>query len=144
MGAILRVMGLLRHVMEPYFAQFGLSGAQFGIMMVLARSEELGQKGLRVKDLAGGLLVRPPSISGMVNRLEWMGLLKRSVSQKDQRATQVSLTPRGRQMIRKMSAGHEAAVHQIMEGLTKTEQKQLKQLLTKLADRMQTLQPALK
>lgn len=136
MGAMLRVMGLLRHVMEPYFAQHGLSGAQFGILKALERAEQQGQKALRMKDLAGWLVVRPPSISGLVARLEWMGLLKRGASQEDQRSIHVKLTAKGRKLSRKMSAGHEAWVHQVMGGLSAAEQRQLRQLLIKLGDKI--------
>lgn len=136
MGAILRIMGLLRHVMDPYFAQHGLTGAQFGILKALERAEKQGEKALRVKDLAGWLLVRPPSISGLVTRLEWMGLLKRVASPVDQRSIHVKLTAKGRSMSRKMSAGHEAWVQQVMGGLSTAEQRKLKQLLTKLGDKI--------
>src|SRR5687768_6498429 len=94
--ALISTFGLLKRVMEPYFAHFGLSGAQWGVLRTLRRMEAGGQPEPRLTDLGNHLLVRPPSMTGAVDRLQRLGLVRRSASPTDQRAKHVSLTPTGR------------------------------------------------
>src|SRR5687768_14705720 len=97
--ALLSTFGLLKRVMEPYFAHFGVSGAQWGVLRTLQRMEDGGQPEPRLTDLGNHLLVRPPSMTGAVDRLQRLGLVRRAASATDQRAKHVSLTPAGRQLV---------------------------------------------
>src|SRR5207247_10326817 len=87
---LLRVVGLLERVMQPYFAQFGISGAHWGVLRNLHRAEEEGLPGLRLTDLSDRLLIRPPSVTGVVDRLERAGLVSRGESTIDLRSKVVS------------------------------------------------------
>src|SRR5919108_5259971 len=80
---LLRVLGLLERVMQPYFAQFGISGSQWGVLRNLHRAEEEGLPGLRLTELSDRLLVRPPSVTGAVDRLVRAGLVAREASVSD-------------------------------------------------------------
>src|SRR5437588_12552015 len=75
--ALLRTLGLLKRVMEPYFARFGISGSQWAVLRTLLRAEAEGRKQLRLTDLGNRLLIRPPSVTGVVDRLQRMGLVAR-------------------------------------------------------------------
>src|SRR6185436_19781794 len=86
--AFIRAQGLFRNRMDPYFAQFGISGAQWGILRQLDRAEREGLTGLRLADLGHRLLVRPPSVTTLVDRLERLGLVTRATAAGDQRAKQ--------------------------------------------------------
>ena len=63
--------------MQPYFARFGISGAQWGVLRQLHLAEQEGLAGLRQTDLSERLLVRPPSVTGVVDRLERVGYVQR-------------------------------------------------------------------
>src|SRR4051794_27085835 len=95
--ALVRTFGLLERVMQPYFAQFGITGSQWGILRTLTRAEHDGQAGLRPTDLSARLLVRPPSVTGALDRMERAGLVARDASTSDLRAKKVRLTTLGRQ-----------------------------------------------
>src|SRR5207247_8176640 len=101
---LLRVIGLLERVMQPYFAQFGISGSQWGVLRNLHRAEEQGLPGLRLTDLSDRLLIRPPSVTGVVDRLERGGLVVRDGSPFDMRAKQVALTGKGRELVERILA----------------------------------------
>src|SRR5438876_6901850 len=73
----IRVQGLMERVMQHYFGRFGISGSQWGLMRTLHRAEQDGQAGLRLTDLSDRLLIRPPSVTGAVDRLERAGLVVR-------------------------------------------------------------------
>src|SRR5881409_2713776 len=96
--AVVRSFGLLRRDMDPYFAQFGVSASQWGVLRALHRAELEGHDALRLTDLCDRLLVRPPSVTGVVDRLQRIGLIKREPSNEDARAKVVSLTPAGRDL----------------------------------------------
>src|SRR5438552_11431198 len=95
---LIRTFGLLERVMQPYFARFGISGAQWGVLRNLHRAEQEGQAGLRLTDLGRRMLIRPPSVTGIADRLERVGLIVRRASETDRRSKQVALTEKGRQL----------------------------------------------
>jgi hypothetical protein len=60
--SLLRAFGSLKKVMEPYFAQFGISRPQWAVLIVLHRSEQEGAVGgMRLRDLGERLFIRPPA-----------------------------------------------------------------------------------
>src|SRR4051812_3552495 len=80
---LIRTFGLLERIMQPYFARFGISGAQWGVLRNLHRAEQEGRTGLRLTDLSRRMLIRPPSVTGIADRLEKVGLIVRRASQTD-------------------------------------------------------------
>jgi DNA-binding MarR family transcriptional regulator len=130
--SLLRTGGLLRRVMEPFFAQFGISGAQWGVLRALYRAEQGGTKSLRATDLGGRLLIRPPSVSGVVDRLERQGLIVRTAAPEDLRAKHLSLTPQGRKLHQRVLEGLSGKVPSVLGGLERAEQAELHRLLNKL------------
>src|SRR5260370_9135654 len=102
----IRVEGLLDRVMQPYFARFGISGSQWGLLRTLHRAQQEGQTGLRLTDLSDRLLIRPPSVTGAVDRLERAGLVARDHAAVDLRSKLVALTKKGRQLIDRILAGY--------------------------------------
>src|SRR5215471_14696292 len=89
--ALIQSFGLLKRVMEPFFTRFGISGSQWGVLRALYRAEEEGSGAVRLTDLSERLLIRPPSVTGTIHRLERMGLVARRVSPTDQRAREMGL-----------------------------------------------------
>jgi len=142
--SFVRVFGLLERVMQPYFARFGISGAQWGVLRNLVRAEAEGLAGLRLTDLSERLLIRPPSVTGVVDRLERGGLVARDNSPTDLRTKRVSLTPRGRQLVELVMQNHGRQIDRVMGVLSSEEQTELYRLLSRLGDHLETLslQPA--
>jgi DNA-binding MarR family transcriptional regulator len=138
--SLVRTFGLLKRVMEPYFARFGISGSHWSVLRTLHRCEEEdGLTALRLTDLGERLIVRPPSVTGVVDRLERMGLVARVVSPQDRRVRHVSLTPKGRRLVERVLTHHPAQVSAVLAGLTPPEQRQLGDLLDRLNPHLQTL-----
>src|SRR5436853_4320989 len=111
---MIRVFGLVEKVMQPYFARFGISGAQWGVMRNLHRAEQDGLPGLRLTDLSERLLIRPPSVTGVVDRLERAGLVNRGGSTIDLRAKLVSLSSAGRELMERVLQGHGQQIARVM------------------------------
>jgi DNA-binding MarR family transcriptional regulator len=138
---LIQVFGLVERVMQPYFARFGISGAQWGVLRQLHRAAQEGRPGLRITELGERLLVRPPSVTGIVDRLERAGLVARDTDAADQRARRVRLTDRGRELLDAILAGHPAQIARLLGGLSAAEQAQLHQLLHKLGRHLEVIQP---
>ena len=67
--SLIRTFGLLKRVMEPHFTTVGISGPQWAILRTLREVEVAGEPEVRLSDLGARLLVRPPSVTGIVRRL---------------------------------------------------------------------------
>ncbi|HEX5241807.1 MAG TPA: MarR family transcriptional regulator [Tepidisphaeraceae bacterium] len=135
--ALIRAMGLLDRVMQPYFAKFGLSGAKWGTLRALHRAEQEGHQGLRMTELSERLLVRPPSVTGVIDRLERSGWVTRDAAPEDLRAKQVRLTSEGRKLVDRVVAVHSDQIAKVMAGLNQHEQFELYQLLGRLSEHLE-------
>jgi DNA-binding MarR family transcriptional regulator len=136
---MLRTIGLLERVMQPYFARFGITGAQWGVLRNLHRAEQEGLPGLRLTDLSERLVIRPPSVHGVVDRLERFRLVSRGGTPTDLRAKQVSLTLKGRSLVQEVLAVHEAQIKMVMGGLSPDEQTELHRLLQVLGKHLEAV-----
>ena len=137
--AFIRATGLFRGVMDPYFSQFGISGPQWGVLRQLHRAEGEGHKGLRLADLGQRLLVKPPSVTNLVDRLERMGLVARKAESADHRAKQVSLTRAGRQLVMRILKQHPTQIRTVLAGLNESEQAELCELMKKFASHLEAM-----
>lgn len=136
---LIRTLGLLDRVMQPYFARFGISGSQWGVLRTLHRAGQEGLPGLRLTDLSERLLIRPPSVTGVVDRLERAGLVVRDGSPTDLRVKQVALTPRGRELVERVLAIHAGQMDTVLGGLSLAEQGELYRLLQRLGQHLESL-----
>jgi DNA-binding MarR family transcriptional regulator len=134
-----RVVGLLERVMQPYFARFGISGSQWGLLRALYRASQEGEGGLRLTDLSDRLLIRAPSVTGAVDRLERAGLVARDNSDADHRAKLVALTLKGRQLIEKILTVHGKQIATVLGGLSSRDQKEFYSLLRRFGEHLEGL-----
>lgn len=137
--ALVRAFGLLERVMEPYFAKHGISGSQWGLLRTLHRAEQAGEKAVRVVDLSERMLVRAPSVTGAIDRLERMGLVTRTGSTEDLRTKNIALSRKGRQLVKRVLLNHAAQYERVMGVLSRGEQGQLHESLRRLCEHLQTL-----
>jgi DNA-binding MarR family transcriptional regulator len=137
--ALLRVMGLHDRVMQPYFGRFGISRSQWACLRVLHRAEQDGLKGLRPVDLGRRLLIRPPSVTGLIARLRYMGYVQSYASSTDLRGKEVCLSDSGRKLVERILQVHGSQVAAVMGGLDPTEQKQFLHLLQRLSEHLELI-----
>lgn len=137
--SLLRTHGLIRRVMEPFFVQYGISGSQWGILRVLHRAAAEGESSLRATDLGDRLLIRPPSVSGAVDRLQRSGLVVRVASPSDLRAKHLRLTAQGRKLVQQVSEKLAAQVQLVLCKLDQAEQIELHRLLGKLVAHLEPI-----
>ncbi len=126
---LVRTFGLLERVMQPYFARFGISGSQWGVLRALHRAAAAGSPALRLTDLSDRLLIRPPSVTALVDRLERQGLVSRQADEGDMRVKQVALTDRGRKLVREILNVHGDQIRLVLGGIPAEEHAELLRLL---------------
>jgi DNA-binding MarR family transcriptional regulator len=81
----------------------GLNLTQFE---VLQRVRRAGPHGLRMTDLASGLVLSPSGVTRAVDQLERKGLVRRSIFEGDRRGSVATLSPEGRAVLRRATGVH--------------------------------------
>jgi len=131
--ALLLVQSLLERRSEAFFQPFGLTGAQFNILNLLAADEGRMDQAA----LVDSLLVGKSSISIVLNRMVRDGLVKREEHPKDRRQVVLVLTAKGRALWRKISPSYEAGVKKVFGSLPAKRRKQFLEDLKVLHDAFQ-------
>jgi DNA-binding MarR family transcriptional regulator len=88
---------------EAEAAACGLTPQQHQVLLAI-RGAEAGT--VTIGLLAQRLMLKPHSASGLVDRLETLGLLQRSHSAEDRRQQILVITPRGEDLLAQLSATH--------------------------------------
>jgi DNA-binding MarR family transcriptional regulator len=130
--SLIRVSGLMDQIMQAYFGRFGISRSQWAVLRNLYRAENENMAGLRPADLGNRLLVQPPSVTGLIDRLERLGYVRRNEHYEDLRGKEVRLTESGRAVVERILPGHPMQIASVMRGLDEEELKQLHSLLQRL------------
>ncbi len=95
----------------------GFTGPQLWAMKVLAESAPI-----RVSDLARRMYLRPPTVVGILDRLEQQGQVARTRSAEDLRVVTVTLTAKGKKTVGKIP---QVAQGLLLTGLKELDNKQL-------------------
>jgi len=96
---------------EAAAAETGLTSQHYQAMLVLRAGQEGGR--VTITDLAQQLLIKHNSAVGLVDRLVQEDLVVRKPSSADRRKVELSLTPRGRQVLAKLAAMHRRQLQRI-------------------------------
>ncbi|HEX5936021.1 MAG TPA: MarR family transcriptional regulator [Pseudorhizobium sp.] len=94
-------------------AEFGATLPQFDLMAQLHREEA----GLRLGELSRRTMVTNGNVTGLVERLETEGLVRRVTPDEDRRVTVAQLTPEGAERFSVMAAAHERWLRELLEDL---------------------------
>ena len=119
------ISGRIRRRLQKRFA---ITLPRFDLLAQLERYPE----GLRMSELSKRMMVSTGNITGLTDRLEAEGLVRRVEDPKDRRAYLVKLTPLGREVFREMAQVHEAWIKELLGGLSAEEMQDLYELLGKL------------
>lgn len=114
---------------RPLLQEIPLTEQQWRVIRALNEFEELESK-----QLAELCCILSPSLTGIINRLEQQGYIKRRKSSEDQRRILVSLTDKSKEMFAQMSPLLEARYQEMTERFSPDDMKTLEELLNKLCD----------
>jgi DNA-binding MarR family transcriptional regulator len=94
---------MLRHSARAAESELGISGAQLFVLQELSSNPATS-----INDLAERTFTHHSSVSAVVTRLVKSGLVSKRTSSKDSRRSEIALTTRGRQLLRRAPVAAQA------------------------------------
>lgn len=128
--SFLRAKAEIRRALHRELHERGLSGAQLGILRVLAGA---GGEGVKLRDICQHLYVSGANVTGLVDRLEQVGYVSREAHPLDRRVILARLTPVGAELCKEILPLHRAHIVELMSCLSEQEQTALAELLDRVA-----------
>jgi DNA-binding MarR family transcriptional regulator len=127
----------------------GLVQLSFAVQSVLTKAASVNELSVPQVRLLGVLRDREPgmlelanllgvdksSMTGLVDRAESRGLVRRRAAEYDKRSVQVQITPAGRELVTAVEGIVYRAVSTLVDSLSRREQASLEGLVTRLAGR---------
>lgn len=101
---------------EGEAAQCGLTPQQHQALLVI-RAAPPGTT--TIGHVAERLILKPHSATGLVNRMEGLGLVRREPSPRDKRQAVLSLTPSALQILETLSATHREEIRRLLPAVTR-------------------------
>ena len=122
-------VSVMRHL-SAEFPTDELSLNEYDVLFNLSRQP---RRQLRMKNLNRHLLLTQPSVSRLVDRLTTRGLLTKSHDQDDARGVNVTLTPAGFELFRRVARSHiKSIAERVGDTLSTTELETLIELCDRL------------
>jgi len=109
---IMDVARMLRTYADQRARQFGISRAQWVVLVRLDRSE-----GLKQSELADILDLQPISLTRLLDRLAENGLIERRPDPNDRRANRLYLKPAARPVIEQLTKLGAGMMEEVLDGL---------------------------
>jgi DNA-binding MarR family transcriptional regulator len=114
---------------QRLFRPHGLTGAQFNVLNVLARH---AADGMSQREIGDVLVVDRSNVTGLLDRLEKTGWVRRKDDPSDRRVYRVSLTPAGRRVWEKVHPLYLDVLAQVTRGLAPKRMKECVEVLRHL------------
>ncbi|MFO8010673.1 MAG: MarR family transcriptional regulator [Dehalococcoidia bacterium] len=107
----------------------GLTPTEFHLLMLVSELGGTATPG----EIAQWMMRKPPTVSGLLNRMERNGLIKRTGVKNNRKLKKVALTSKGQQCLDSL-ADEQDILNTIISSLTQEEYQQLWSLLEKLRE----------
>jgi len=111
---------MLKTYADQRARQFGISRAQWTVLVRLQRCE-----GLKQSELADMLELQPISLTRLLDRLERNGLIERRADPNDRRANRLHLTPAARPLLKRLGALGDDLMETVLQNVGAAAQEQL-------------------
>ena len=129
--SVIDVARMLKTYADQRARQFGISRAQWTVLIRLDRCEGLNQS-----ELAEILDLQPISLTRLLDRLAANGLIERRPDPNDRRANRLYLTPAARPLIEELSHLGEDMMTTVLEGIDDASREQLLRELGVMKDNL--------
>lgn len=130
-------LGVLRELVRAYQAftaydaahlsRYGLTQPQADVVFTLGNTP-----GMTFKELGEKTLITKGTLTGVIDRLERKGFVKRAPSATDRRCTMVVLTTKGEQWFDEVFPAHIAYIKERLERLSKQDLEETEEVLRRL------------
>lgn len=129
LGRLNRASRLVGLDVQRFMNRFGLEPWEFDVLATLRRSA--AEAPLTPGRLASLTMIGSAAMTNRVDRLVSRGLVHRETNPDNRRQLLISLTPEGRTLVDEVVEHHVGNQQRMLDGLSKTEQAQLANLLRK-------------
>ena len=102
---------------------FGITEAQFNVLMLLKHQTENGRMNQTM--LGKMLLVNRSNVTGLIDRMEQVGWVRRTVDTGDRRVNQVKITESGHEILERAQKEYYTRIEEIMSVLSPEEREYL-------------------
>jgi len=116
-GEILKKEG--QKVLSPY----GITEAQFNVLMLLNYQSDDGR--LNQTEVGNMLLVNRSNVTGLIDRMEKTGMVRRVSDDSDRRVNLVEITPEGKKVLNVAQKEYFSRIDKIMSDLSAGKRKNL-------------------
>ena len=134
---LLRTADSLWNSSRRFFARWNLSPSQFNVLNLLSDQPA----GISQIELSRQLIMHRSNVTGLVDRLERQGRVQRRTVAGDRRAYQVTLTPAGWKLIRRVLPEYYRLADRIWQNVPASRARRLAADLQRLAREAETLFP---
>lgn len=131
--SIIDVARMLKTYADQRARQFGISRAQWTVLMRLDRFE-----GLKQSELADVLDLQPISLTRLLDRLAENGLIERRPDPNDRRANRLYLTPAARPLLKQLSELGEDMMASVLDSIDETSRERLLKNLDSMKDNLRS------
>lgn len=114
-------------------SDYNITRSQMGILIYIQVAECKNIEANQV-DIEKEFNLKNPTVTGLINRLEEKGYIKRVRSDKDKRYNKLELTESGREILNKGKRKAQENEEKLLKILTDDEIKELKRILTKIVN----------
>jgi DNA-binding MarR family transcriptional regulator len=130
-NAILATSKVIRRVGLRLFAEEGITEPQFQSLMLLVDNGPM-----LMRKMSDEMLVTPANVTGIMDRLEEKGLVRRTPGKGDRRATIIEITPEGNALYERVAIKKNVMLQKALTMFTKDELMNLHGLLEKFQREM--------
>jgi DNA-binding MarR family transcriptional regulator len=113
---------------QRLFRPHGITAAQYNVLSALAAAGD----GMSQRELGDLLVVDRSNVTGLVDRMEKAGWVRRSDDPADRRVYRLILTPAGRRLWEKVCPAYGEIVAQVVSGLTAKQVRETVEVLRRL------------
>ena len=118
---------LARQILFEFFQSIDITQTQIFTLMTLSQNAPC-----RLSELSEKMNVSAPTITGIVDRLEKSGLVKRMPDDNDRRAINVDLTEEGKRLVKKLRITIQMKWEEMLEKIPQEDQENYLRILKKL------------
>src|SRR5262249_25614973 len=133
---IVRTASAIQKLSDRFFSEFGITDAQFNILMLLKYN---GGKRVSQQDLSDRLVVNKSNTVVLVDSLEKPAVEKRKPAARDRRLNHIVFTPKGTRLMRSIEQQYFARIDQVMRSLAGRQKRDLTSALDRLRQHIRNL-----
>jgi len=116
---------------------FGITEAQFNVLMLLKEQSVDGV--INQTRLGNMLLVNRSNVTGLIDRMEKSGLVRRTADPDDRRVNQIEMTESGGLILKKARKAYYSRLEEIMSAFSKEEYNLICKLMEHIRAQVRTL-----